>query len=84
MLKDRIIELNEKNSYYIFEEVDYNNKKYILTSECDINKDLLNDEELLVMEVVTDNDDLCVKRIEDDNLAKTVTALLIEKNQRVQ
>lgn len=79
MLKDRVIQLDENKSYYVYEEIDYNNKKYILTSECDVDKDLINDEEFLVMEVVLEDDDLQIKQIKDDNEAKTITALLLNQ-----
>ena len=79
MLKDRIIELDGNKSYYVYEEVDYNNKKYILTSECDVTKDLINDEEYLVMEVVLEDSDLHIKQLKDDNLAKIITTLLLSK-----
>lgn len=81
MLKDRVIQLEANKSYYVYEEVDFNNKKYILTSECDVDKDLVNDEEFLVMEVILEDGDLTIKHVNDDKVAETVTALLLSKMQ---
>ena len=79
MIKDKIIELIGGINYYILEELSYNNKKYILAVECDLEKDELNNEKYLVMEIKLKNNNLITSTIEDNNLAKTVTNMLLEK-----
>jgi len=79
MIKDKIIELIGGINYYILEELSYNNKKYILAVECDLEKDEFNNEKYLVMEIKLKNNNLITSTIEDNNLAKTVTNMLLEK-----
>lgn len=80
MVKDKIIQMDNGKSYYTLEEVEYNGRKYLLTVECDIEKDeLVNEDDYHIMELTFDNSDLVIKRVEDDNLAKTVAVMLIEK-----
>ena len=79
MIKDKIIEMDNGNSYYILNDITYNNKKYLLSVECNLEKDEIKEDDYLVMELVIENDELVIKQIEDDNLALIVTNLLINK-----
>ena len=78
MLKDKIIQIDNK-SYYILEEVEYNNRKYILSVECDLDKDSVNEEDYFVMEVVIEGDELAIHHVEDENVARLVIELLMDK-----
>lgn len=79
MEKDKIIELTNGINYYILEEVSYNNKKYVLAGECDLDKDAMNEDEYIVMEIKVDGTDLITADIEDSEIAKNVTKMLLDK-----
>lgn len=79
MIKDKIIELNNGVNYYILDEISYNNKKYILAAECELEKDELKEENYIVAEIKVEGTDLVTADIEDEELAKTITKMLIEK-----
>lgn len=79
MVKDKIIQMDNGKSYYVLDETSYNEKKYLIAIECDLEKDDANEEDYLVMELAIENNELAIKRITDDNIAKTVTKMLLEK-----
>ena len=79
MIKDKIIQMDNGKSYYVLEDVEYNEKKYILSVECDLDKDEVNEEDYFVMELDMAGDELAVKHIEDDKIAKMVIELLMDK-----
>ena len=79
MIKDKIIELTNGVNYYILDEISYNNRKFILAAECDLENDTVNEDKYIVMELKINKNDLYIVNIEDDDLAKIVTKLLIEK-----
>ena len=79
MIKDKIIEMENGKEYYILEEVSYNGKKYLLSAECNLDKDEINEEDYLVMELEIENNNLKINTIEDDKLAVIVTNMLINK-----
>lgn len=80
-MKDIILKLKNGKDYYILEELSHNNKKYALATECNLEKDEINEEELVVMEVKVIDDDLIVDEIYDDNIADEVVMLFKEKIQ---
>ena len=79
MVKDRILDLDNGTSYYILEEVVYNDKKYVMACVCDTKSNYVNEDDYIVMELKINNDDLVIENIKDLELAKVVTKLLIEK-----
>lgn len=79
MVKDKIMQMDNGKSYYVLEEVEYNGKKYILSLECDLDNDSVNSDDYLVMELCMDNDELSIRRIDDDNVATVVMAMLLNK-----
>lgn len=79
MIKDRIIELENGVNYYIIDDITYMQNKYILAAECNLENDTVKDEKYIVMEVKIKNNDLYIVNIEDDEISKIVTKLLIEK-----
>lgn len=79
MLKDRVIYLNNNNSYYILEEIEYDYKKYVFAAKCDLEKETINEDEYVVKEIKLVNNELVTENILDDNLALCVTNLLLEK-----
>lgn len=79
MVKDKIIELENGINYYVIEEIDHNDKKYVLAAMCDLEKEEVNEEDYIVMEIRIEDDALVTKNIHDDNIARIVTEKLIEK-----
>lgn len=80
MVKDKIIQMDNGKSYYALDEIEYNGRKFLLSVECDVEKDeLVNEDDYHIMELAFENSDLVIKRVEDDNLAKTVTVMLLDK-----
>ena len=79
MIKDKIIQLDNKKSYYILDEVEYNGNKYVVSLECDLEEDKVNENDYYVMRIDIDNDNLSVKIIDDDSIAKVVVAMLLNK-----
>lgn len=79
MIKDKIIELNNGINYYILDEISYNNKKYILAAECELEKDELKEDNYIIAEIKVEGTDLVTADIEDEELSQTITKMLIEK-----
>lgn len=79
MIKDKIIELTNGLNYYILDEISYNNRKFILAAECDLEKDELKEENYIVSEIKVEGTDLVTADIEDEELSQTITKMLIEK-----
>lgn len=79
MLKDKVVQSENGRQYYVLEEINYDNKKYALALECDMDNDLINKDNYIVMEVTMNGDDLFLKNINDDDLAKKVISLLFNK-----
>lgn len=77
-MKDKVIEIGNQDNIYVIEELDYQNKKYILGAKCDLEKDEVQKDELVLMEVSFKNGELVVKDV-DDEMAVTVTELIQQK-----
>ena len=56
MVKDKIIELENGINYYVIEEIDHNDKKYVLAAMCDLEKEEVNEEDYIVMEIKIEDD----------------------------
>lgn len=80
-MKDSVINLSTGVSYYVLEEVIHNDRKFLLGAQCDLDSDNINTEELFLMEAKGTGDNLVVDEIYDDDLAKEVTILLMNKFQ---
>ena len=76
MIKDRIISLDNGISYYIIEELEKDNKKYILALPCDIKKDDATEEDFAIKEVTMEGEDLVIKSIDDDEVNEVAVQLL--------
>lgn len=80
MVRDKIFQMDNGRSYYVLEEIEYNGKKYLLSVECDIEKDeLVNEEDYFVVELAYEDGELMIKKIEDEKLIEVVTILLLNK-----
>ena len=79
MLKNKIIKMDNGKEYYILEEMQYNSKKYLLSIECDLDSDEIDEDNYHVMELTIENDNLKINQIKDNELALKVTNMLINK-----
>ena len=77
-MKDKVIEIGNQDNIYVIEELDYQNNKYILGAKCDLEKDEVQKDELVLMEVSFKDGELVVKDV-DDEMAVTVTELIQQK-----
>ena len=77
-MKDKVIEIGNQDNIYVIEELDYQNKKYILGAKCDLEKDEVEKDELVLMEVSFKDGELVLKDV-DDEIAVTVTELIQQK-----
>lgn len=72
MVKDKVIQMDNGKSYYVLEEIEYQGKKYILTLECDLEKDMVNEDDYFAMELAIETGELNIKKIDDNDIAKVV------------
>ena len=82
MIKNRIIQMENGRNYYVLEEVEYNNKKYVLSVECDLDKDDIEEDDYLIMEVALSGNDIVIKNVNSEKVAKIVSSILLEKIQK--
>jgi len=78
MYKGSIIDL-ENVSYLVLEETKYGTKTVILATQVDTNSDVIDTENLLIKEVVSNNGELEVKSLTDEHEIEELTKLLISK-----
>lgn len=81
MVKDKVIQMDNGKSYYVLEEIEYQGKKYILTLECDLEKDMVNEDDYFAMELAIETGELNIKKIDDNDIAKVVVGMLLSKMQ---
>ena len=82
MIKNRIIQMENGRNYYVLEEVEYNNKKYVLSVECDLDEDDIEEDDYLIMEVALSGNDIVIKNVNSEKVAKIVSSILLEKIQK--
>ena len=75
-MKDRIIELENGTMLYVLERETYQNKNYILGLKCDLKNDAIDTDNMLVLEVYTENNEIKTKSVDSDVANNVVPALL--------
>lgn len=75
-MKDRIIELENGTMLYVLERETYQNKNYILGIKCDLKNDAIDTDNMLVLEVYTENNEIKTKSVDSDVVNNVVAALL--------
>ena len=75
-MKDRIIELENGTMLYVLERETYQNKNYILGLKCDLKNDAIDTDNMLVLEVYTENNEIKIKSVDSDVVNNVVAALL--------
>lgn len=78
-MKDTVIKLKNNDNYYVLEELNYQGKKYIIATKCDLENETLEEDRLVLLEVKLIDNSIGVDEVYDDELAKE----LIEKYQKI-
>lgn len=78
-MKGKILELNDGIEYYVLDELDYNNKKYVFTSPYNQKNETIDEENFLVVEIKINKDKLIVNDINDSNEALNISNMFLEK-----
>ena len=80
-MKDRLIKLENGNNLCILDELKYNNRKYILATECNAEETVLN--RYKIYEVSLDKDSLIVNTINDKDTLSYVTNLFLKNIKNI-
>lgn len=78
-MKDKVLTLQTGEEYYVLEELDYQNNKYVIGSICNLETEKMNENEYIIFQVTIKDDRLALDDILDDNLANTVSKKIMEK-----
>lgn len=78
-MKGKILELNDGIEYYVLDELDYNNKKYVFTSPYNQKNETIDEENFLVVEIKINKDKLIVNDINDSNEALNISNMFLAK-----
>lgn len=81
IMKDSILKLKDDKEYYVLEEIIYDNRNFVLAVECNLEKDEIKEDYLIMMEIKIINDNLVVDEINDDVLADKVAMAFKVKYQ---
>lgn len=73
---DNIYELENGRQYVVVAEENIENKKYVLVLECNYDKDEINDEEVLLKSVTTENGGIVFKNVEQKEAIRVLPNLL--------
>lgn len=79
MLKNKIITLNDKQEYYVLDELENNNKKYLFLSLYHQNDESIDEDKFLVIELRLENSNLTFHNIENQEEAERISAMFLEK-----
>lgn len=77
-MKNKVITVNSMGSFYVLEELDYQNKKYILCHNLEDKAEEESIMNLIIFEVVILNDELHLNNVEEE-IAKIVTNIMLDK-----
>lgn len=80
-MKGKVITVNPVGDFYVMEELDYKNKKYVLCHSLEEEQKNKTEVELALFEVLIKDDELVIENVNDE-IAKTVTSLIMEKIQQ--
>ena len=80
-MKNSILKLKDDKEYYVLEEIIYDNRNFVLAAECNLKKDEINEEFLIMMEVKLIDEQLFIDEINDDTLSNNVAMAFKVKYQ---
>ena len=78
-MKDKLLELATGENYYVLEEINYNNDKYVIGTIVDINNNKIQENELIIFKVVIKDDKLSLDDILDEKTARIISSLFLKK-----
>ena len=78
-MKEKIISISSGEQYYILEELNYQDKKYVLGAQCDVEKEQIEEQELVLFNVDIKSEDLVINNVNDQQLAEIVTGKILDK-----
>jgi len=79
MYKDQILTLDNGLEYLVLNELDFNSRKFILGAMIDTRNDLIDEDDLFIKEVVSENGGPRVVSLEDEKELEAVSKLLLNK-----
>ena len=79
MLIGKVIELDNGVNYYIVEEMEVKNRKFILAKMVDLQTDKVKDDDLVIKELINTADGVITANIDEAKEAEAITKLLLEK-----
>lgn len=74
---DNIYELENGRQYVVVAEKTIDNKRYVLVSECNYEKDEINTDEILIKHVIVKEDSVYFDNVDEDT-AKVILPKLLE------
>lgn len=81
-MKDKLLNLENGKAVCVIDELNYKEKKYILTVECDtVNEELLN--KYRIYEVLSDNSSVSLNSIIDRNILESVTHIFLDNIKNI-
>lgn len=78
-MKDLVLTMADGQELYIIEDMDFMDAKYVIGALVNLDKDEIDDENLIVQEVIQESDGVRLIGIEDQTKAEAITKLLISK-----
>jgi len=75
---DKVLKLKNDSKYYVLDELNYEDRKFVFTVECDL-ENVSYIENYLILEIVIDSNKLIVKNIEDVNILENITKLFLTR-----
>lgn len=76
-MKDKIIELNDGQNYYVLDEINHNGNRYICATLCDMKNETVKEDELVVCEVKVANNQLTVNDV-DETVEKEIVNIFLQ------
>lgn len=77
-MKDKVLKLKNDSKYYVLDELNYEDRKFVFTVECDL-ENVSYIENYLILEIVIDNNKLIVKNVNDVNILENTTKLFLTR-----
>ena len=75
---DKVLKLKNDSKYYVLDELNYEDRKFVFTVECDL-ESVSYIENYLILEIIIDNSKLIVKNVDDVNILENITQLFLTR-----
>lgn len=77
-MKDKVLRLKDNSTYYILDELAYNDSKYIFVVECDSKADTCKDI-YSILEMTINENKLVVKNVNDFNILQYISNIFLSR-----